>query len=60
MWGLGAVANSTIQYATTGEINPINSVAAGWINVITIGQGWTGTIAWNEMQSMETTLLPGL
>lgn len=45
MWGLGAGANAGMQYADSGEINPVNSVAAGWINVITMGQGWKGTIA---------------
>ncbi|HGG6757520.1 TPA: hypothetical protein ACJG9G_005750 [Salmonella enterica subsp. enterica serovar Java] len=47
MWLLGAVTNAGMQYADSGEINPVNSVAAGWINVITMGQGWKGTIAWN-------------
>ncbi len=47
MWLLGAGTNAGMQYADSGEINPVNSVAAGWINVITMGQGWKGTIAWN-------------
>jgi len=34
-----------MQYADSGEINSVNSVAAGWINAITMGQGWKGTIA---------------
>ncbi|NWN37813.1 contact-dependent inhibition toxin CdiA [Yersinia pestis] len=47
MWALGAGTNAGMQYADNGKINPVNSVAAGWINVITMGQGWKGTIAWN-------------
>ncbi len=39
MWLLGAGTNAGMQYADSGEINPVNSVAAGWINVITMGQG---------------------
>lgn len=45
MWLLGAGTNAGMQNADIGEINPVNSVAAGWINVITMGQGWKGTIA---------------
>ncbi|URQ61538.1 hypothetical protein LQ939_04190 [Pantoea alhagi] len=48
MWALGAGSNTGIQYATTGEVNPVNSVIAGWVNVITMGQGWKGTVAWNS------------
>jgi len=47
MWLLSAGTNSGVQYLDSGEINPLNSVVAGWINVITIGQGWKGTVAWN-------------
>jgi len=35
MWLLGAGTNAGMQYADSGEINPVNSVAAGWINVMT-------------------------
>ena len=45
MWLLGAGTNAGMQYADSGEINSVNSVAAGWINAITMGQGWKGTIA---------------
>ncbi len=45
MWLLGAGANAVMQYADSGEINSVNSVAAGWINAITMGQGWKGTIS---------------
>ncbi|EPD4929172.1 hypothetical protein ACR6DX_005182 [Escherichia coli] len=46
MWLLGAGTNAGtnagMQYADSGEINPVNSVAAGWINVITMGQAGKG------------------
>jgi len=47
MWALGAGANAGMQYASGGEVNPVNSVAAGWTNVITMGSGLTGTVIWN-------------
>lgn len=47
MWGLGAGMNAGVQYAGSGEINPVNSVVAGWVNVVTMGNGWKGTVAWN-------------
>ncbi|MGD8206429.1 VENN motif pre-toxin domain-containing protein, partial [Pantoea sp. FN0305] len=47
MWALGAGTNAGIQYANTGEVNPVNSVIAGWVNVVTMGQGWKGTVGWN-------------
>lgn len=47
MWLLGFGANAGVQYADTGEVNPVNSVVAGWVNVFTMGQGWKGTVAWN-------------
>ncbi|QLZ61161.1 adhesin [Citrobacter freundii] len=59
MWGLGAGANAGMQYADSGEINPVNSVAAGWINVITMGQGWKGTIAWNAAGGALTNAING-
>ncbi len=48
-----------MQYADSGEINPVNSVAAGWINVITMGQGWKGTIAWNAAGGALTNAING-
>ena len=59
MWGLGTVTNAGMQYADSGEINPVNSVAAGWINVITIGQGWKGAIAWNAAGGALTNAING-
>ncbi|WP_431022974.1 hemagglutinin repeat-containing protein [Escherichia coli] len=59
MWLLGAGANAGMQYADSGEINPVNSVAAGWINVITMGQGWKGTIAWNAVGGALTNAING-
>lgn len=47
MWGLGAGMNAGVQYAGSGEINPVNSVVAGWVNVVTMGNGWKGTVARN-------------
>ncbi|EGM2364007.1 filamentous hemagglutinin N-terminal domain-containing protein [Salmonella enterica] len=59
MWLLGAGTNAGMQYADSGEINPVNSVAAGWINVITMGQGWKGTIAWNAADGALTNAING-
>ncbi len=59
MWLLGAGTNAGMQYADSGEINPVNSVAAGWINVITMGQGWKGTIAWNTAGGALTNAING-
>ncbi|MFG1172490.1 hemagglutinin repeat-containing protein [Erwiniaceae bacterium CAU 1747] len=59
MWALGAGANAGMQYASTGEVNPVNSVAAGWINVVTMGQGWKGTIAWNAAGGVLTNAING-
>ena len=47
MWLLGAGTNAGMQYADSGEITSVNSVAAGWIIVITMGQGWKETVGWN-------------
>ncbi len=47
MWGLGAGVNAGVQYAGNGEINPVNAVVAGWVNVATMGNGWKGTVAGN-------------
>ncbi|EGD4402876.1 adhesin [Escherichia coli] len=59
MWLLGAGTNAGMQYADSGEINPVNSVVAGWINVITMGQGWKGTIAWNAAGGALTNAING-
>ena len=59
MWLLGAGTNAGMQYADSGEINPVNSVAAGWINVITMGQCWKGTIAWNAAGGALTNAING-
>jgi len=59
MWGLGAGANAGMQYVDSGEINPVNSVVTGWINVITMGQGWKGTIAWNAAGGALTNAING-
>ena len=59
MWALGASTNAGMQYADNGEINPVNSVVAGWINVITIGQGWKGTVAWNAAGGALTNQING-
>ena len=59
MWLLGAGTNAGMQYADSGEINPVNSVAAGWINVITMGQCWKGTIAWNAAGGALTNAIHG-
>lgn len=39
MWTLGAEVNTVAQYADDGTVNPVNSIVAGWTNVITIGNG---------------------
>jgi len=59
MWLLGAGTNSGVQYLDSGEINPLNSVVAGWINVITMGQGWKGTVAWNAAGGALTNAING-
>lgn len=59
MWVLGAGINAGAQLASGSEINPLNSVAAGWINVITMGQGVRGTIAWNAAGGALTNVING-
>ncbi len=29
------------------SVDPENAIIAGWVNVITMGQGWKGTVGWN-------------
>ncbi|POU76133.1 filamentous hemagglutinin [Leclercia sp. LSNIH7] len=47
MWGLGASANAGISYLADGTIDPANSAIAGWVNVISMGNGILGTVGWN-------------
>ncbi|EPE2988295.1 VENN motif pre-toxin domain-containing protein, partial [Edwardsiella ictaluri] len=47
MWGLGAGANAGIGYIVDGSVDPENAIIAGWVNVITMGQGWKETVGWN-------------
>jgi filamentous hemagglutinin len=47
MWGLGAGANAGIGYLADGTIDPANAAIAGWVNVISIGNGLPGTVGWN-------------
>ncbi|HBX2059191.1 TPA: filamentous hemagglutinin N-terminal domain-containing protein [Klebsiella variicola] len=47
MWGLGAGANAGISYLADGTIDPANAAIAGWVNVISMGNGLAGTIGWN-------------
>ena len=47
MWGLGASANAGISYLADGTIDPANAVIAGWVNVISMGNGLAGTVGWN-------------
>lgn len=47
MWGLGASANSGISYLVDGSVDPANAAIAGWTNVLSMGSGLGGTIAWN-------------
>ncbi|MCK7165872.1 hemagglutinin repeat-containing protein [Enterobacter cloacae] len=47
MWGLGASANAGISYLADGTIDPANAAIAGWVNVISIGNGLAGTVGWN-------------
>ena len=59
MWALGAGANAGMQYIGNGEINPVNSVIAGWANVITMGNGLAGTVTWNAGAGALTNHLNG-
>ena len=47
MWALGAGANAGIGYMVDSSVDPENAIIAGWVNVITMGQGWKGTVGWN-------------
>ncbi|MCX8963975.1 hypothetical protein EHW66_02805 [Erwinia psidii] len=59
MWALGAGANAGMQYIDNGEVNPVNSVVAGWTNVITIGNALTGTVIWNAAGGALTNQING-
>ena len=47
IWGLGAGANAGISYLVDGTIDPANAAIAGWVNVISMGNGMVGTVGWN-------------
>ncbi|KDM01282.1 hypothetical protein AE06_04357 [Klebsiella variicola] len=47
MWGLGASANAGISYLADGTIDPANATIAGWVNVLSMGNGLAGTVGWN-------------
>ncbi|ENT7481823.1 hypothetical protein ABGD54_RS24905 [Escherichia coli] len=47
MWALGAGANAGIGSIVYSSVDPENAIIAGWVNVITMGQGWKGTVGWN-------------
>ncbi|MDQ1212873.1 adhesin [Pantoea anthophila] len=59
MWALGADSNAGMQYIDNGEINPVNFVIAGWENVLTIGNGLTGTVIWNAAGGALTNQING-
>lgn len=43
---LGAAANAGISYLADGTIDPANAAIAGWVNVISMGNGLAGTVGW--------------
>ncbi|HCP7724575.1 TPA: hemagglutinin repeat-containing protein, partial [Escherichia coli] len=47
MWALGAGANAGIGSMVDSSVDPENAIIAGWVNVITMGQCWKGTVGWN-------------
>ncbi|EFE98352.1 VENN motif pre-toxin domain-containing protein, partial [Serratia odorifera] len=59
MWGLGAGVNAGAQYAEDGKVNPVNSVVAGWTNVISMGNGLWGTVGWNAAGGALTSQING-
>ena len=59
MWLLGAGANAGVQYADNGEVNPINAGIAGWVNVISMGNGLWGTVGWNAAGGALTNTING-
>lgn len=59
MWALGAGANAGMQYASDGDISPVNSVVAGWTNVVSMGNGLWGTVGWNVAGGALTNQING-
>lgn len=59
MWMLDAGVKAGAQYAEDGTVNPVSSVVAGWTNVITIGNGLTGTMIWNAAGGALTNQING-
>ena len=59
MWGLGAGANAGISYLADGTIDPANAAIAGWVNVISMGNGLTGTVGWNAAGGVLTNQING-
>ncbi|MEI9484274.1 VENN motif pre-toxin domain-containing protein, partial [Enterobacter cancerogenus] len=49
IWGLGAGANAGVNYWVDGSIDPANAAIAGWVNVLSMGNGLTGTVGWNAI-----------
>ncbi|WAG08731.1 VENN motif pre-toxin domain-containing protein [Aeromonas jandaei] len=47
MWFLGAGSNAGVSYLFDGSIDPTNAAIAGWVNVLSMGNGLAGTIGWN-------------
>nr|WP_255362068.1 VENN motif pre-toxin domain-containing protein [Erwinia sp. ErVv1] len=59
MWALGAGVNAGVQYAEDGKVNPVNSVVAGWTNVVSMGNGFWGTVVWNAAGGALTNQING-
>lgn len=47
MWGLGAGANAGIGYWYDGTVDLANAAIASWVNVLSMGNGLGGIVAWN-------------
>ncbi len=56
MWGLGAAANAGIGYWADGSLDPANAAIAGWVNVLSMGNGIAGKIGWNAAGGALTNL----
>lgn len=59
MWLLGAGANAGAQYADERQVNPVNSIIAGWVNVFSMGNGLLGTVGWNAAGGTLTNQING-
>jgi len=59
MWALGAGVNAGAQYAEDGKVNPVNAVVAGWTNVVSMGNGFWGTLGWNAAGGALTNQING-